>query len=91
MTDSGQPARDWTSADFRTDVPHSARIYDYWLGGKDNFEADRSAAEFTLQLIPQMRDYARGNRQFMIRAIRFLADAGIRQFLDIGTGFSHQA
>lgn len=87
MTDSGQPARDWTPENFRTDVPHSARIYDYWLGGKDNFEADRSAAEFTLQLIPQMRDYARGNRQFMIRAISFLADAGIRQFLDIGTGF----
>lgn len=87
MTDSEQPASVWTPEDFRTDVPHSARIYDYWLGGKDNFEADRNAAEFTLQLMPQMLDYARGNRQFMVRAVRFLVDLGIRQFLDIGTGF----
>jgi hypothetical protein len=87
MTDSAQSASDWTPENFRTDVPHSARIYDYWLGGKDNFEADRNAAEFTLQMMPQMLDYARGNRQFMIRVVRFLAEAGIRQFLDIGTGF----
>jgi len=87
MTDSAQSAGNWTPENFRTDVPHSARIYDYWLGGKDNFEADRNAAEFTLQLMPQMLDYARGNRQFMVRVVRFLADAGIRQFLDIGTGF----
>lgn len=87
MTNSDRPADVWTPEDFRTDVPHSARIYDYWLGGKDNFEADRNAAEFTLQLMPQMLDYARGNRTFMVRVIRFLADAGISQFLDIGTGF----
>jgi hypothetical protein len=87
MTDSEQPASNWTPESFRTDVPHSARIYDYWLGGKDNFEADRNAAEFTLQLMPQMLDYARGNRQFMVRVVRFLVEAGIRQFLDIGTGF----
>ncbi len=87
MTDSAQPAPGWTPEKFRTDVPHSARIYDYWLGGKDNFEADRNAAEFTLRLMPQMLDYARGNRQFMVRAVRFLAEAGVRQFLDIGTGF----
>ncbi len=85
MTDSEQPA--WTPETFQTDVPHSARIYDYWLGGKDNFEADRAAAEFTLQLMPQMLDYARGNRQFMVRVVRLLADAGVEQFLDIGTGF----
>ena len=77
MTNSDQPADVWTPEDFRTDVPHSARIYDYWLGGKDNFEADRNAAEFTLRLMPQMLDYARGNRAFMVRVIRFLADAGI--------------
>jgi S-adenosyl methyltransferase len=87
MTDSPQSGSNWTPEDFRTDVPHSARIYDYWLGGKDNFEADRNAAEFTLQLIPQMLDYARGNRQFMVRVVRFLVASGIRQFLDIGTGF----
>jgi hypothetical protein len=87
MTDSAQSSGDFTPEEFRTDVPHSARIYDYWLGGKDNFEADRAAAEFTLQMMPQMLDYARGNRQFMVRVVRFLAEQGIRQFLDIGTGF----
>lgn len=87
---AGQSAGAWTPEEFRIDVPHSARIYDYWLGGKDNFEADRDAAEYTLRLIPEMRDYARGNRAFMVRAIRFLADAGITQFLDIGTGFPTQ-
>ena len=55
-------------------------------GGKDNFEADRSAAEFALGLLPEYRDYARGNRQFLVRATRFLCDTGIRQFLDIGAG-----
>jgi hypothetical protein len=50
---------DFTPEEFRTDVPHSARIYDYWLGGTDNFEADRAAAEFTLRMMPQMLDYAR--------------------------------
>ena len=66
MTDSAQSSGDFTPEEFRTDVPHSARIYDYWLGGKDNFEADRAAAEFTLQMMPQMLDYARGNRQFLV-------------------------
>lgn len=75
------------TAPFDTSKPNVARMYDYWLGGKDNFEADRNAAEFTLKLMPQMLDYARGNRQFLVRAVRFLAEAGIRQFLDIGTGF----
>jgi SAM-dependent methyltransferase len=72
--------------EIRTDVPHPARIYDYWLGGKDNFAADRKAAQRALELVPEFLDYARGNRQFMVRAVRFLAESGIRQFLDIGTG-----
>jgi SAM-dependent methyltransferase len=67
-------------------VPHMARIYDYWLGGTDNFEVDRSAAKRGLELVPEFRDYARGNRHFLIRAVRFLRDKGIRQFLDIGAG-----
>jgi len=87
MTEPDQPARTESPGGLRPDLPHSARIYDYWLGGKDNFEADRNAAEFTLQLMPEMLDYARGNRDFMVRVIRFLTAAGIRQFLDIGTGF----
>jgi hypothetical protein len=68
-------------------VPHPARIYDYWLGGKDNFEADREAAEAGLLAFPELRDYAAGNRKFLTRAVAFLRDQGIRQFLDIGSGF----
>ncbi|WP_327145474.1 SAM-dependent methyltransferase [Nocardia sp. NBC_01327] len=68
------------------DQPHTSRIYDYFLGGKDNYEADRKAAEEILQAWPDIRTAARVNRQFMQRSTRFLAEAGIRQFLDIGTG-----
>ncbi|WP_255355183.1 SAM-dependent methyltransferase [Pseudofrankia sp. DC12] len=73
--------------DLRTDMPHSARMYDYFLGGKDNFPADREAAEQVLDEFPQARTVALSNRAFLRRATRFLAaEAGIRQFLDIGTG-----
>jgi len=67
--------------------PHSARIYDYYLGGKDNFAADRRTAERAMVSWPTVRTAARENRAFLGRAVRFLvAEAGIRQFLDIGTG-----
>jgi hypothetical protein len=70
-----------------TTVAHPARVYDYWLGGKDNFAADREAAERVLAVTPGLRFRVRANRAFLGRATRFLAtDAGIRQFLDIGTG-----
>jgi O-methyltransferase involved in polyketide biosynthesis len=70
-----------------TNVAHPARVYDYWLGGKDNFPADRELAELMMQAIPQMRAMAAANRAFLSRAVRFLTEeAGIRQFLDIGTG-----
>ncbi len=72
-------------------TPNVARIYDYWLGGKDNFAADRDAAEKILTLIPEARFAARANRAFLGRAVQFLARAGIRQFLDIGTGLPTQA
>lgn len=75
-----------TIPDIRTDIAHPARVYDYWLGGKDNFEADREHAERALALVPFQRIYARGNRQFLVRAVRFLRGAGIRQFLDVGAG-----
>jgi O-methyltransferase involved in polyketide biosynthesis len=65
---------------------HPARVYDYWLGGKDNFAADREAAELALQAYPALAAAIRSNRAFLGRAVRFLVDAGIRQFLDIGTG-----
>ncbi|MCM3884312.1 SAM-dependent methyltransferase [Frankia sp. R82] len=67
--------------------PHAARMYDYFLGGKEHFPADREAAEKVLDAAPSVPVMARENRAFMIRAARFLAaEAGIRQFLDIGTG-----
>jgi hypothetical protein len=68
-------------------VAHPARVYDYWLGGKDNFAADREAAEQVIAVRPTIRSDVRANRAFLGRAVRFLAgEAGIRQFLDIGTG-----
>jgi hypothetical protein len=73
--------------DFDTSIPHIARVYDYWLGGKDNFAADRELGERTLQAYPNLAFSVRANRAFLTRTVRFLsADAGIRQFLDIGTG-----
>jgi hypothetical protein len=73
--------------DFDTSVPHIARVYDYWLGGKDNFAADREMGERTLQAYPNLVYSVRANRAFLARTVRFLAaEAGIRQFLDIGTG-----
>jgi SAM-dependent methyltransferase len=71
----------------KTDVPHSARMYDYYLGGKDNFPVDRETAEKALATFPNGRTAARQNRAFMVRATRYLtAEAGLRQFLDVGTG-----
>jgi hypothetical protein len=70
-----------------TNVPHSARIYDYWLGGKDNFAVDRAVGDAMVKAIPGMRYMAGENRKFVHRAARDLvAREGIRQFLDIGTG-----
>jgi S-adenosyl methyltransferase len=70
-----------------TTVAHNARVWDYWLGGKDNFAADREVGDRVREMFPVISDVARANRQFLIRVVRYLArDAGIRQFLDIGTG-----
>jgi hypothetical protein len=67
--------------------PNVARIYDYLLGGKDNFASDRKAAEYLTQVMPEAVIVARENRKFLQRAVKFLAsEAGIRQYLDIGTG-----
>jgi S-adenosyl methyltransferase len=72
---------------FDTSLAHCARVYDYWLGGKDNFAADRRAAERAIRDCPEIVPTARANRGFLARSVQFLAaDAGIRQFLDIGTG-----
>jgi O-methyltransferase involved in polyketide biosynthesis len=70
-----------------TSVPHPARVYDYWLGGKDNFEADRRAAEAGYQAFPGVLQSVRANRAFLARVVRYLVtEAGVRQFLDVGSG-----
>jgi len=70
-----------------TTVPHSARIWNYWLGGKDNYAVDRDAGDQYREIFPGITDVARSSRAFLTRAVRYLADeAGIRQFLDVGTG-----
>jgi hypothetical protein len=75
------------SASIDTSVAHVARVYDYWLGGKDNFAADRAAGDQAIAAFPDIPRSARSNRAYQARAVRFLAaDAGVRQFLDIGTG-----
>ena len=72
---------------FDTRVAHQARMYDHLLGGKDNYAADRAAVEAQLEIFPDLAFSARANRAFLGRAVRYLAaDAGVRQFLDIGTG-----
>jgi O-methyltransferase involved in polyketide biosynthesis len=81
--DHGGPAL----RDIDITTPHSARVWNYWLGGKDNYQADRDAGDEFLAIYPGQRDKARACRQFLIRAVRYLAnDEGVRQFLDIGTG-----
>jgi hypothetical protein len=73
--------------DLDTSVPHSARVYDYLLGGKDNYEADRLASEQLVAVYPDLVRTLRANRAFLARAVRYLVtDTGVRQFLDIGTG-----
>lgn len=77
---------DFAADEIDTSAPHSARIYDYFLGGKDHYAADRKAAEDIRRLFPQVSSAAWANREFMHRASAFLAHKGIDQFLDIGTG-----
>jgi hypothetical protein len=93
MTTDEAPAAGKGAADkagrppFDTSVANQARIYDYLLGGKDNYEADRAAVDAVLKVAPELGFTARANRAFLGRAVRyFTAEAGIRQFLDIGTG-----
>lgn len=77
---------DWHTT-FRPDIPSSARIYDYFLGGKDNFPADREAAEEIAGYLPAIREAAHINRAFVRRAVRYLVkEAGLTQLLDIGAG-----
>jgi hypothetical protein len=89
----GAPVTDSSSipsqqpVEINTSVAHSARVWNYFLGGKDNFPADREAGDLALALMPSLVEAARADREFLVRAVRYLAgEAGIRQFLDIGTG-----
>jgi hypothetical protein len=69
-----------------TTVAHPARRYNYWLGGKDHFAADRESGDLLAEAFPTARIAARENRDFLRRTVRFLAESGVRQFLDVGTG-----
>jgi hypothetical protein len=83
-TPAGRPGEPLS---FDTSIAHPARVYDYLLGGKDNYEADRITAEEAAAVAPNILAGVRANRAFLRRAVQFLAgEAGIRQFLDIGTG-----
>lgn len=94
MTDDRSPlqglenagTRDWSPTGIDTSVAHPARVYDYLLDGKDNFEADRAVAEQLVAGSLPVRELARANRAFLGRAVKYLAEQGIDQFLDIGTG-----
>jgi hypothetical protein len=87
MTDSSSPSSAQEPLELNSGIPHSARVWNYWLGGKDNFPADREVAEQFREAFPGVVDVARASRAFLARAVRYLAgEAGIRQFLDVGTG-----
>jgi hypothetical protein len=85
--EQSRPEGTATPPPFDTSVAHQSRIYDYWLGGKDNYAADREAAELAIAAYPPIVRAVRAQRAFLARAVHYLAaQAGIRQFLDIGTG-----
>jgi hypothetical protein len=87
MSDSEQEALMSGVSRLDTGTAHIARVYDYWLGGKDNFTADRVAGDEALEAFPGLISSVRANRAFLARVVRYLAaQHGIRQFLDIGTG-----
>ncbi|MBB5965484.1 SAM-dependent methyltransferase [Planomonospora venezuelensis] len=91
MLSSERHVTDQAPIGIQTHIPNIARMYDYYLGGKDNFPADREAAEKALAVVPEIRHSARSNRAFLGRAVAFLAERGIDQFLDIGAGLPTQS
>ncbi len=78
--------RDNNELFLKQDQAHSARMYDYYLGGKTNYAVDREAAQAVIRLFPAIETIARVNRAYMHRAARYLAEQGVRQFIDVGTG-----
>ncbi|GAA3729551.1 SAM-dependent methyltransferase [Plantactinospora mayteni] len=91
MSDLHSAGRESANSRLDTNVPHTARIWNYWLGGKDNFAADREVGDRVKDIFPVVIELARADRLFLGRAVHHLvAEAGIRQFLDIGTGLPTQ-
>jgi hypothetical protein len=87
MTDSSSSLGQRQAPEFDSSVPQTARIWNYWLGGKDYFPVDQAVGDQILEAFPAIVENARASRAFLVRAVRYLAgEAGIRQFLDIGTG-----
>jgi hypothetical protein len=87
VTDRTSITSDEQPFEVNTGVPQTARIWNYWLGGRDNFPADRQVGDQILEAFPAIVENARASRAFLARVVRYLAgEAGIRQFLDIGTG-----
>src|SRR6202142_1749773 len=87
ISESGDGSRELSDVRrLDTGTAHIARVYDYWLGGKDNYAADRAAGDEAYVAYPDMPSSVRANRAFLRRAVRFMAESGIGQFLDIGTG-----
>ncbi|MFD7709653.1 SAM-dependent methyltransferase [Streptomyces sp. NPDC059786] len=85
MSETGRPSG--ASGGLNTSVAHNARVWNYWIGGKDHYEVDQAVGEQVASMFPVIRDVARADREFLGRAVRFLAgERGVRQFLDIGTG-----
>ena len=85
MSESPTPAG--RSARLNTGVAHNARVWNYWIGGKDNYEVDQQVGEHVANMFPIIREIARADRWFLGRAVRYLAEErGVRQFLDVGTG-----
>jgi hypothetical protein len=75
------------NTEIRTDIPHSARIWNYWMGGKDNYDIDRQVGDLSKKIDPDIGTMAIESRKFLIRTVTHLTrDLGLRQFLDIGTG-----
>ncbi|MER5363435.1 SAM-dependent methyltransferase [Streptomyces sp. NPDC002785] len=75
-----------SAAEVRSGVPHSARVWNYWIGGKDHYPVDQALGEQVMATYPPARELARASRAFQARAVRYLAEQGVDQFLDLGTG-----
>jgi hypothetical protein len=87
VSDSSSASGQQPAPEINTDVPQSARIWNYWLGGKDYFPVDQAAGDQYIEVFPGIIDIARASRGFLTRAVRYLAsEAQVRQFLDVGTG-----